>query len=63
LDAFINGLEEGAPLVVADMGFSARALAHEWSNTMYESAKDAGVIFTAIGIARTDAASVESVLA
>jgi MinD-like ATPase involved in chromosome partitioning or flagellar assembly len=63
LDAFINVLEEGAPLVVADMGSGAGAVAHEWFNTMYESAKDAGVVFTAIGIVTPDAASVESVLA
>jgi hypothetical protein len=63
LDSFIDVLEGGAPIVVADMGASSGAVAHKWFDTMYESAHDLGIVFTAIGVITPDPASVESVLA
>lgn len=62
LDSFVDALDEGAPLVVADMGAGAGAVAHRWFDAMYTSVKESGVVFTAIGLITPDPASVESVL-
>jgi len=62
LDAFIDYLEGGPPIVLADMGSGSGGVTYEWFNTMYESARDLGIGFTAIGIVTPDPASVESVL-
>ena len=37
-------------------------VAHEWFDSMYESASESGIAFTAIGIVTPDPASVASVL-
>ncbi len=63
LDAFVDVLDEGTPIVVADMGAGAGAVAHRWFDSMYSSIQQAGVAFTAIGVITPDPASVESVLA
>jgi hypothetical protein len=63
LDEFVNVLEEGAPIVVADMGAGAGEVAHRWFDAMYEQAKENGVVFTGIGLITPDPASVASVLA
>ena len=62
LDGLLFALAEGTPIVVADMGASAGDVAHEWFDSMYESAADSGVAFTAIGIVTPDPASVSSVV-
>jgi hypothetical protein len=62
LDSFIDVLEDGAPIVIADMGASSGAVAHKWFHNMYASAHDMGVTFTSIGVITPDPASVESVL-
>ncbi len=61
LDAFVDALDEGAPLVIADMGAGAGAVAHRWFDSMFSSVQEIGVAFTAIGIVTPDPASVESV--
>ncbi len=62
LDAFLDALSEGVPIVMADMGAGAGQVAYKWFDTMYEGARDMGVAFTAVGIITPDPASVESVL-
>lgn len=63
LDDFVHVLDEGAPIVVADMGAGAGEVAHRWFNSMHEQAKDNGIAFTAIGLVTPDPASVSSILA
>jgi len=62
LDTFVDVLDEGKPLVIADMGAGAGAVAHRWFDSMFSSIQEIGVAFTAIGIVTPDPASVESVL-
>src|SRR5882757_8122019 len=63
LDSFVDVLDVGTPIVIADMGAGAGAVAHRWFDSMFSSVEEAGVSFTAIGIITPDPASVESVLA
>ena len=63
LDDFVHVLDEGTPIVVADMGAGAGEVAHRWFNSMHEQARDNGVAFTAIGLVTPDPASVSSILA
>jgi MinD-like ATPase involved in chromosome partitioning or flagellar assembly len=62
LDSFLDVLESGAPLVVADMGAGSGAVAQKWFDSMYDSAREIGIVFTAVGVITPDPASVESVL-
>jgi hypothetical protein len=63
LDDFVDVLDQGAPIVVADMGAGAGEVAHQWFDSMHAQAKDSGVAFTAIGLVTPDPASVSSILA
>jgi MinD-like ATPase involved in chromosome partitioning or flagellar assembly len=63
LDAFIDYLADGAPVVLADMGAGSGQVTYDWFETMYPDIADAGMAFTAIGVVTSDPASVESVLA
>ena len=62
LDAFVDFLAEGAPVILADMGASSGQVTHEWFDSMFEDVAATGVTFTAIGIVTPDPASVESIL-
>ena len=62
LDAFIDHLAAGAPIIVADMGAGSGQVAQEWFDTMYEDVAEQGIGFTGIGVVTSDPASVESVL-
>jgi MinD-like ATPase involved in chromosome partitioning or flagellar assembly len=62
LDAFIDHLEEGASIILADMGGGSGHVTHDWFDSMFEDIAATGVAFTAIGIVTPDPASVESVL-
>lgn len=62
LDAFIDHLSDGAPVILADMGAGSGQVAHEWFDTMYADAAEQGIAFTAIGTITSDPASVESIL-
>jgi MinD-like ATPase involved in chromosome partitioning or flagellar assembly len=62
LDAFVDVLDDGTPIVIADMGAGAGAVAHRWFDSMFSSVEEIGVAFTAIGVITPDPASVESVL-
>lgn len=62
LDAFVDHLSEGAPIILADMGASSGQVTHDWFDSMFEDVAATGVAFTAIGIVTPDPASVESIL-
>ena len=63
LDAFIDQVMEGAPVILADMGAGSGQVTYDWFDKMYPDVVEAGIVFTAIGIVTSDPASVESVLA
>ncbi len=62
-DAFVDHLDNGTPIILADMGAGAGQVAAGWFDSMYEDVAATGVRFTAVGIVTPDPASVESVLA
>ncbi len=63
LDTFVDHLENGAPIILADMGAGSGQIAADWFDSMYEDVAAGGVVFTAVGVITPDPASVESVLA
>jgi len=63
LDAFVDNLDGGTPIILADMGAGAGQVAADWFESMYEDVAAMGVRFTAVGVVTPDPASVESVLA
>lgn len=63
LDAFIDQLSNGVPVILADMGAGAGQVTYEWFDRMYPDVAASGIAFTAIGVVTADPASVESVLA
>ena len=63
LDAFIDQLADGPPVILADMGAGSGQVTHDWFDSMYPDLADAGIVFTAVGVVTSDPASVESVLA
>jgi hypothetical protein len=62
LDAFVDRLHEGVPIVLADMGAGAGQVTAAWFDEMYPLAAEAGIAFTAIGTITDDPASVEGIL-
>jgi hypothetical protein len=62
LDAFLDYLETGPPILLADMGSGAGRVTHAWFDEMYKPVARRGIVFTAIGVVTADPASVESVL-
>jgi MinD-like ATPase involved in chromosome partitioning or flagellar assembly len=56
-------MDDGEPIVLADMGAGAGEVAHQWFDSMHGQALENGVAFTAIGLVTPDPASVSSVLA
>jgi len=62
LDAFVDQLADGAPVILADMGAGAGQVTYDWFERMYPDVLEAGIGFTAIGVVTADPASVESVL-
>ena len=62
LDAFVDYISEGSPIMIADMGAGAGQVTSDWFDSMYPSVAEAGIAFTAIGVITSDPASVESVL-
>ncbi len=63
LDAFVDELTDGPPVILADMGAGAGQVTYEWFDKMYSNVAEAGIAFTAVGVITADPASVESVLA
>jgi len=62
LDSFIDYIDDGISIVIADMGASSGQVTYDWFDSMFEDVQALGVGFTAIGIVTPDSASVESVL-
>ncbi len=62
LDVFIDHLEIGAPIILADMGAGSGQIAADWFDAMYDDVAAGGAVFTAVGVITPDPASVESVL-
>ena len=63
LDAFVDELTDGPPVILADMGAGAGQVTYDWFDKMYPSVAEAGITFTSVGVITADPASVESVLA
>jgi hypothetical protein len=63
LDAFVDHLDGGTPIILADMGAGAGQVAADWFDSMHEDVAATGVSFTAVGVVTPDPASVESLLA
>ena len=63
LDAFVDELTDGPPVILADMGAGAGRVTYEWFDKMYSNVAEAGIAFTSVGVITADPASVESVLA
>jgi hypothetical protein len=63
LDAFVDELNDGPPVILADMGAGAGQVTYEWFDKMYSNVAEAGIAFTSVGVITADPASVESVLA
>jgi MinD-like ATPase involved in chromosome partitioning or flagellar assembly len=63
LDAFVDHLQDGSPVILADMGAGSGRVTHDWFDSMYPDIAEIGIRFTAIGMITSDPASVESVLA
>ncbi len=63
LDTFIDHLDSGASIILADMGAGSGQVASDWFEAMYEDVSATGARFTAVGVVTPDPASVESVLA
>jgi GTPase SAR1 family protein len=62
LDQLLNVLQDGPPIVIADMGAGAGQAAYAWFDDVYEGARELGVAFTTIGLLTPDPATVDSVL-
>jgi hypothetical protein len=62
LDAFLDYLDTGPPIILADMGSGAGRVTHAWFDQMYAPVAGQGIVFTAVGVITADPASVESVL-
>jgi MinD-like ATPase involved in chromosome partitioning or flagellar assembly len=63
LDAFVDELTDGPPVILADMGAGAGQVTYEWFDKMHSNVAEAGIAFTSVGVITADPASVESVLA
>ncbi len=60
LDAFVDVLEDGPAVILADMGAGAGQVTYEWFEKMYPDVSEEGIVFTAIGVITSDPASVSS---
>jgi hypothetical protein len=63
LDAIVDHLDGGTPIILADMEAGAGQVAADWFEGMYDDVAATGVRFTAVGVVTPDPASIESVLA
>lgn len=63
LDDFLDMIDRGATIVVADQGSGSSEVSSRWFDSVYEPAHEAGIAFTAIGLVTPDPATVSSVLA
>ena len=49
LNAFLDQLADGPPVILADMGAGAGQVTHDWFDAMYPDVAAAGIAFTAVG--------------
>jgi hypothetical protein len=63
LDAFVDPLDGGTPIILADMVAGAGQVAADWFESMRDDVAETGVRFTAVGVVTPDPATVESLLA
>jgi len=54
LDAFVDELTAGPPVILADMGAGAGQVTYDWFERMYPDVSEAGIVFTAIGVVGND---------
>ena len=52
LDAFVDHLESGAAIILADMGAGSGQVASDWFDAMSEDVAATGARFTAVGVSR-----------
>ena len=57
LDAFVDELTDGPPVILADMGAGAGQVTYEWFDKMFSDVTEAGIAFTAVGVVTADPAS------
>lgn len=50
LDAFVDRLSDGVPVILADMGAGAGQITYEWFDRMYPDVAESGIVFTGIGV-------------
>src|SRR5947208_4067758 len=63
LDAFVDHLADGSPVILADMGAGSGQITYDWFDKMYPDVADAGIVFTTIGVLTMDPGSVGKVVA
>src|ERR1700681_3568350 len=63
LDAFVDELTDGPPVILADMGAGAGQVTYDWFDKMYSNVTEAGIGFPPVGVITSAPASVESVFA
>jgi hypothetical protein len=56
LDAFLDYLDSGPPIILADMGGGAGRVTHTWFDEMYAPVARRGIVFTAVGVITADPA-------
>src|SRR5258707_15187626 len=54
LDAFVDHLESGAAIILADMGAGSGQIACDWFDAMYDDVSATGARFTAVGVVTPD---------
>jgi len=62
LDAFVDFISNGPPIVLADQGAGSGHVSATWFDKMHKYAGESGIRFTAIGLVTEDPASVASIL-
>jgi len=62
LDAFVDYLDRGPAVILADMGAGSGQVTYDWFDTMHDCVRDLGIGFTGVGVVTDDPASVESLL-
>jgi hypothetical protein len=50
LDAFVDELTDGPPVILADMGAGAGQVTYEWFDEMFSHVNEAGIAFTSVGV-------------
>jgi hypothetical protein len=62
LHAFVDHLDSGSEIILADMGAGAGQVATDWFESMYEDVAATGVNFTAVGVVTPDRRASRAIL-